>query len=217
VRDILPEGVINSIRDRYLAGVADAEAKFQFSRGSEDSLTGALGSAISMPAPIVFQDGPDDYSYQVYYRRVRGQGRDAPEKTYGADGIFQIEVLDQDGRPIRRKGLPFQAKVGRSSAKRLISQAQSMVDTVGQGLIVEYSPTGYKAIPAATVIEHRGRRRTLRPSEQSLGQVLGNEFLQCRAGVEGLYYNPDTEEFETDIVGPPVEHVITTRVQKVSE
>ena len=90
-----------------------------------------------------------------------------------------------------------------------------MVDTAGQGLIVEYTQAGYKAIPAAGVIEHRRRRGALRSAEQPLGQVLGNQFLECRAGVEGLYYNPDTEEFETDVAGP--EHVITTTVKKHTE
>jgi hypothetical protein len=73
---------------------------------------------------------------------------------------------------------------------------------------------GHKAIPAAAVVEHRGQRRALRSAEQPLGQVLGNEFLECTAGVQGLYYNPDTEEFETEIIGLPVEHVITTTVKK---
>jgi hypothetical protein len=92
-----------------------------------------------------------------------------------------------------------------------------MVDTAGQGLIVEYTQSGYKALPAADVIEHRGRRRALRSAEQSLGQILGNEFLECRAGVEGLYYNPETEEFETEIPARPPEHVITTTVKKRTE
>jgi hypothetical protein len=67
------------------------------------------------------------------------------------------------------------------------------------------------------LIEHRGRRRALRSAERSLGQVLGNEFLECRAGVEGLYYNPETEEFETETPAPPPEHVITTTVKKREE
>jgi hypothetical protein len=117
MRDILPEDVLQAIRDRYLAGVADAEAKFRFNRGSEDSLTGALGSELSMPGPMIFTTADREYEYQVYYQRVRGQGRGAPEKTYGADGIFQIEIRDRDGRIIRRKGLPFQAKVGRAGGK----------------------------------------------------------------------------------------------------
>jgi hypothetical protein len=217
MRDILPEGVLNAIRDRYLAGVADAEAKFRFSRGSEDSLTGALGSAISMAAPVVVGTGSDAYQYQVYYQRVRGQGPHAPERSYGADGIFQIDVRNREGKVTRRKGLPFQAKVGRSSPKRLLSQAQSMIHTAGQGLIVKYSSTGYKAISADVVVEHRGRMRSIRPAERSLGQVLGNEFLDCTAGVQGLYYNPDTEEFETEIVGPSIEHVITTTVKGHAE
>jgi hypothetical protein len=217
MRDILPEDVLKAIRDRYLAGVADAEAKFRFNRGSEDSLTGALGSELSMPSPMIFRTGPEEYEYQVYYQRVRGQGPRAPEKTYGADGIFQIEVRDSAGRTIRRKGLPFQAKVGRAGGKKLVSQARSMIDTAGQGLIVEYTQSGYKSISAMDVVERRGRKRALQSAEHPLGQVLGNEFLECRAGIQGLYYNADTEEFETETPVPPPEHVITTAVKKRTE
>lgn len=97
MRDILPETLIGMLRDRYLAGVADAEAKFRFGAGDEDSLTGALGQAISMAQPIQFSGNGESYVVQVFYYKLRGRGRGAPEKSYGADGIFQIEVIDGAG------------------------------------------------------------------------------------------------------------------------
>jgi len=42
----LPDIVREFIRDRYLAGVADAEAQYDDALGDEDSLTGACGVLI---------------------------------------------------------------------------------------------------------------------------------------------------------------------------
>jgi hypothetical protein len=45
-------------------------------------------------------------------------------------------------------------------------------------------------------------------------RLHGGIRLDCTAGVPGLYYDPDTEEFETVAVEPPpIEHVIGTTVR----
>jgi hypothetical protein len=134
---LLPDGLKALIRDRYLAGVSDALAKYAFHAADEDSLTGALGNAISMPHAVVFGDGHRQYSYQVSYRKIRGRGPGAPEKQLGADGIFQIEVTDERGR--QTKGLPFQSKKGwRSVDSNLLKQARRMLETAGDGIVIDY-------------------------------------------------------------------------------
>jgi hypothetical protein len=132
---LLPDGLKALIRDRYLAGVSDALAKYPFSAADEDSLTGALGNSISMPQAVVFGDGQRRYSYQVSYRKIRGRGPRAPEKQLGADGIFQIEVTDDHGR--QTKGLPFQSKKGWSSAdSNLLKQANEASPQTDEACIV---------------------------------------------------------------------------------
>lgn len=44
---LLPDPTLRHFRDRYLAGVVDAEVRFGSGEGEEDSLTGGLGQAIS--------------------------------------------------------------------------------------------------------------------------------------------------------------------------
>src|SRR5579871_5566236 len=100
---LLPAGLKALIRDRYLAGIADAQAKYPFNAADEDALTGALGSQISMAHHMSYSEGHQQYRYQVTYQKIRGRGRGAPENLLGADGIFQIEVRDHQGE--RRKGL----------------------------------------------------------------------------------------------------------------
>ena len=58
---MLPPGLKSIIRDRYLAGVSDAVAKFDMNAADEDALTGALGNNISMPSPRIFSDGERRY------------------------------------------------------------------------------------------------------------------------------------------------------------
>src|SRR5258705_6940040 len=57
---LLPDGLKALIRDRYLAGVPDAQSKYPFSAADEDALTGALGNSISMPDRMGGEDESSD-------------------------------------------------------------------------------------------------------------------------------------------------------------
>src|SRR5579859_6646669 len=84
----LPPIVLEFIRDRYLAGVANAEAQYQNVAGDEDSLTGALGVLISPAAIRHFWISPStQIDVQIDFRKLRGRGHHAPEKRFGPDGI----------------------------------------------------------------------------------------------------------------------------------
>jgi hypothetical protein len=199
--DFVPPLVKEIIRDRFVVGVADAEAGFEYSKADEDALTGALGHSISSRQPIQVRVGRQTYQVRTYYKKVRGRGPGAPERTTGSDGIFQIEVIGPNQVPVWTKGLPFQAKkqwVGTDS--RLVTQARDMLGKAGQGLVIDYSPDGYKACPAAAVLDHGGRAQALSEGRmfRPLGQILGNDFLDCTIGVEGLTYDPEEEVFLTE-------------------
>jgi len=201
--DILPEDLLTVIRDRYVAGVADAEAEFGASSEDEDTVTGALGQAISSKGPQVFYHGAQTYVWQVSYKKIRGRGAGAPEKRLGADGIFQIRVSDAAGNTIRTKGLPFQCKKGWQGADpKLGRQAGNMVTEAGDGIVIDYTPEGYTACSAAQAVQAEGNRRSV-DGMKPLGQMLGNDFLECRRGKVGLAYNPEQGAFG---------HVISTEV-----
>lgn len=220
MRDILPEPLYQRIRDRYLAGVADAEAKFQYGRADEDTLTGALGQAISTPGREIYQINGEIYRYEVSYQKVRGRGFGAPEKPTGADGLFQIEVTDGDGRPLRQKALPFQAKKEWRGADRdLLRQARDMIRTTGPGLVIDYSHAGYRAADAADVVELGAQAGLLRERGKlhDLGHTLADGFLECTIGVQDLFFDAEQERFVTDrLLLTPPEHVITTEIEKIS-
>jgi hypothetical protein len=195
----LPPIVRRFIQDRYLAGTANAEAQYRNAAGDEDSLTGALGALISTSGPVGFAvDSETNVFVEISYRKLRGRGHDAPEKRFGADGIFQIDVsADNVGRRFK-KGLPFQAKKnwkGRDS--RLAKQAEEMQRTLHAGIVIDYTPAGYDACGADAVVHSRGNRRVvdMAGSFQPLGQMLANSFLDCEIGTEGLYYDDKDERF----------------------
>jgi hypothetical protein len=209
----LPTLVRDFIEDRYLAGTANAEAQYQNAAGDEDTLTGALGALIATSQPVSFRFGLIEIVVQISYRKLRGRGKDAPEKRFGADGIFQLQVT-WPGRSTFQKGLPFQSKKnwkGRNS--ELTRQAKDMLNTVGGGIVIDYTPNGYKACEIAHVIETHGNRRAVDRAGhlEPLGQLLAHRFLDCQVGIQGLYYDDQNEKFLQPLADREID-VFDTRV-----
>lgn len=215
--DILPPELIQSLRDRYLAGVADAEYFFAQSRADEDAVTGALGQAIAM-RPLVFADGPSTFRVEVAYRKVRGRGPNAAERRYGLDGVFQMRVTDQTGEVVRQKALPFQSKMNWRGKNRDLADQVRKMEALRGGIVIDFSASGYTACPSKAVIAANGSRPqverfgVVRP----LGQVLGTDFLNCTIGTIGAFYETD-EDLGTasELLGEA--HFITTSVQQLRE
>lgn len=217
MRDLLPEELIQELRDRYLAGVADAEALFHSSSADEDSLTGALGHSIASRRPYTFSTSEGVFSVEISYTKLRGRGLNAPERLYGSDGIFQIEVRNQYGDSVRKKGLPFQAKTNwRNLNSKVASQAADMRASTGEGIVIDYSSHGYQACPTGIAINANGDSRVIESNHDfmPLGQVLANEFLDCRIGRVGLFFNTLEERYYEDETIIEPSHAITTRVTR---
>lgn len=211
--DILPKHIIDHLSDRYIAGVANAESSFADSSADEDSVTGALGQAISM-SPVYFSSPQGEFAVRIYYKKIRGRGPGAPEKALGADGIFQISVTDKTGKVIRQKGLPFQSKVNWTGTDgKLARQALEMERMTDGGLVIDYSTNGYKACPSKAVVLSQGNRKVLDEEQKMrpLGQILGHDFLDCSIGVKGLYFDPLTEQIIKKEEEIPA-HAITTEI-----
>jgi hypothetical protein len=93
-----------------------------------------------------------------------------------------------------------------------------MMREFGQGLVIDYSSTGYSACQASEAINAEGRARVLRDMGRlrDLGRVLADDFLGCHIGVSNLFYDPAMEEFmrfpspETTL-----RHAITTVVRRL--
>jgi hypothetical protein len=189
---LLPARFLLAIRDRIKAGVSDAEAKFRFNQDEEDALTGALAQAISTSEPLAFKSNEGNFKFSIESFKLRGRGEGAPEKRLGADGILQICVF-KNGKLDFEKGLPFQAKKrGGFGNAAVTKQARSLVDTSGTGIIVRFSPEGYTAVDARTLLDPKENSQiTVSPPVIRLATMLGDLFLDCEVGRMGLSFKRD--------------------------
>jgi hypothetical protein len=189
--DFVPHRLIERLADRIKAGVVDAEEKFWLNAADEDSLTGALGHSISTTHPVYLISGETEFAFEITSHKIGGRGPNAPEKTLGADAIFQIRVYHY-GTPVFSKGLPIQAKVrGGFENQAVVSQARAMESTAGTGIVVRYSENGYTATPAGHVTKRAAIGHAPAPRPKKLATVLGGDFLQCQVGRVGLHLNPE--------------------------
>ena len=104
----------------------------------------------------------------------------------------------------------FQAKKEwRGANKKLLKQAEDMVAYTPSAIVVDYRQTGFTGVAAVDVIEAGGNRRNIPQERQKrLAEILGDEFVRCRRGQVGVFWNPETQvlEFET---GRPVPRRVT--------
>lgn len=220
--DTLPREILDALRDRYVAGVADAEALFANFRADEDALTGALGQAISQRPFMSFVTENEKYVVKIETVKLRGRGKNAPEKLYGPDGVFQIEIVDELTKSKFIKTLPFQAKTNwKGVHSALAGQCQNINASLRGGIVVNFLSDGYEACSTKDAAASGGNHRKLKLGGkiQPLGQVLGNEFLECRLGHVGMFYDAYNEQFigARGEILPPAQAIttaITTYVRR---
>jgi hypothetical protein len=175
----------------------------------EDCLTGALGQALATPKGLSFSSGNKNALVKISHTKLRGRGKGAPEKIFGSDGVFQIEVLDNCGRPLFSKGLPFQSK--KNWTRKLSSlgdQAIQMEQHTPGGIVIDFSEIGYSACSAKIAASQGGSRRNI--SMSNLGDLLATDFLNCKIGTIGLFFDTQKEKYlnrKSDF------HIISTEVE----
>ena len=72
-----------------------------------------------------------------------------------------------------------------------------MIQTTESGIVINYTKDGYEAFDAKDVREAEGKRKELISNNKKyhLGEILGEQFLDCTIGKKGLYYDKKTEKF----------------------
>lgn len=195
MRDLLPNAVFDEIADQFRSATVDAVEDFEDNKADEDSLTGALASTLRRGVRGRARVGRAGYTWKTSLRKLRGRGRGAAEKIYGADAVLEIEVVDWAGEVVGRKLVPLQAKKNwRGTDRTLAKQCQRMDELPGNSLAVDYRGEGYTAVRSEAVVAAGGSRRAVPDHEvRSLGDALAGEFLECRVGSRDLYYDPDRE------------------------
>lgn len=217
---LLPPIVVDYLHDRYVAAVADAVAEFSSHKADEDAVTGGLGQEIRRRGAHIFFDDTDKvWIVHISYEKIRGRGPNAPEKKYGSDGLFQIEVVDAVSGEYFQKGLPFQSKMNwKGSNKKLYEQAVLMQNQVGSGIVIDFSATNYMACPASDVVATLGNRKAVNQlgAVKPLGQMLGNDFIECRVGTTGFFFDAEKESYSTSTDRPAPRHLLSTQIRAIS-
>jgi hypothetical protein len=198
--DYVPTGLIRRIQSHFRDKIEEAVQRYQFNEVDEDSLTGALGHALSTPQKIVSISGAATYSFGT------------PESRTGADGIFQLSVETQ-GSALFAKGLPFQAKkLSRFTLGEVKPQAADMYRTSGTGMVLRFSPKGYDAEDVRHMFPMDGEPIATPPGFNRLEAMLGDWFLQCKLGRIGLRF--DRNEADPHVRGKRGYWVFDTRILK---
>ncbi len=211
---LVPKGLIQRIKTHFTKRIEKAVQSYRFNDADEDSITGALGQALSTPHPIVVSTFKGAvYSFAIESYKILGKGPGTPEKRTGADGIIQITV-ESDGKPIFAKGLPFQAKkLIRYHEPEVAPQAADMFRTSGSGIVLRFSPDGYDARDVRHSLAEEIDEEIPTPTGFApLGTVMGDWFLKCEIGRRDLTFN--RKEPDPNVEGKRGFWVFDTRILK---
>lgn len=193
MQDVIPQGVFREVQAHLREGAAHAEGGWEAGSDEEDTLTGDFGASVRTPGWVESRDDGARWQWRITYKKLRGRGRDAPEKVIGADGIFQIEVRPFGTSVVIPKGILFQAKKYQGSSRSdLIPQVEDMERVApGASAVFEFGPNGYFGVSGREILVTRQLDPDRVPHpERRLGSYLADEFLPCEAGLRGMYYDP---------------------------
>jgi hypothetical protein len=188
MRELIPPRVFESLQQHLRRAGESSVSGWEGNKDEEDSLTGDLGHHISTRRSILVNVNGQVWRWRVSYKKFRGRGQGAYEKTSGADGIIQVEATVRDETHF--KGVLFQAKKGEQfRTTELTKQVEAIEKTApGGSAIILYRPTGYVAIKGTEFL-HSGEglvgpviKRML-----PLGSFF-DDFLECKNGLRGMYY-----------------------------
>jgi hypothetical protein len=210
IQRAVPRRVLDEIKALVRRESQDGEKGWRAASKSEDTITGHLGSALARDwsEPIVAEGY--SWRYRVDYRKFSGS---TEEPATGADGVFQIEIdrFDVGVTPLDesvvkpeiieiaerfKKGILFQSKkIDNSKREELVEQLENMEKlSPNEGAYFEYGPDAFRATAASAVVAVDGFTKRIEASAfPRLGDFLADEFLECKRGVEGMYYDFDRD------------------------
>ncbi len=147
----------------------------------EDSITGALSSK-TMDA---FRNTPlDDFEIGCSMHKLRGRGKNAEEKKYGADVILTTDVFNKHGELITSKVLPIQAK-----KKQFKNKDKEQLNTMGKvfntGSGMVYTKEGIK------LDNHENIYKTSEKTQKSYSDYLVEDYIGCKVGRSDIRYDKE--------------------------
>lgn len=184
ISELVPEKVLKAIKNHINSKCTLSEEGFSFLDQEEDAVTGMFLENLRESDWQVVKTwwGREIGRWKITHHKFRSRGKNAMEKQLGADGIFQIHITDSASKTIKRKGLLFQAKKGKTPIRdktqfiNMESQAKR-----GSALFL-YCDEGFYGQKSSDLLDNE-------PIEQRIDQFLNEEFLACNVGRDELYFD----------------------------
>jgi hypothetical protein len=196
MKNDMPPSVFASVQSHLRAGCLRGEKGWESGHEEEDTLTGDLCGSLRTDGWVDLTDeNGGRWKFQVTYKKFRGRGKGAEEKSFGTDGIVEVQIENVSLGTKFGKGLLFQSKkYGDKDKSRLRHQARTMEKVAAGGsAIFEYGPDKYTGIDSSQVLGDSINLSRTTPKAR-LGDYLADRFLPCESGKRGMFYNAQARE-----------------------
>lgn len=176
----IPQELKAQIQGQIIVNSKRGENGWRFSRKDEDSLLGDYLGNLRTDKKLFFLDNKE-YEWEILYHKMQGRGRNAYEKTIGADAIITFEIQNKINKRRTVKSLIFQAK--KEGNSRGLASQKALMDKIALGgnFIFTCGDNGYYA------------QTKIGGPTLNIGQFLAYQFVECKIGIEDLEYDEISE------------------------
>ncbi len=176
----IPKELRIKIQEQIVTNSLRGEKGWRFSRKDEDSLLGDYLGNLRTDKQKYFE-GKSEYDWEILYHKMQGRGKNAYEKSTGADAIITFEIENKVKKRRTVKSLIFQAKkegntTGLQNQKKLMDNI-----ALGGNFVFTCAETGYYA------------QTEIGGAKTSIGQFLAYQFIECNIGIEDFEYDEKNE------------------------
>lgn len=188
MHELIPPPVFESIKQHLRNSGNDAVSGWERNSDEEDSLTGDLGRLLCTGSPVQVDFNGRVWIWRVSYKKFRGRGANPFENQSGADGIIQVEINSRHETYF--KGLLFQAKKERRLRHGELRKQVAKIEEIAPGgsAIVVYRAEGYLGIKGTDYLQPDASLVTPLNSKMRPLASLFDDFLVCKSGLRGMYY-----------------------------
>lgn len=176
----IPIELRKEIQEQIVTNSQKGEKGWRFSRKDEDSLLGDyLGNLRTDRRK--FLEGKNEYDWEILYHKMQGRGKNAYEKSTGADAIITFEIENKRTKRRTVKSLIFQAKKEGNSTG--LQNQKKLMDDIANGgnFIFTCAESGYYA------------QTEIGGIKTNIGQFIAYQFIECKIGIEDFEYDEQKE------------------------
>lgn len=188
IKNKIPKHTFDAIKTHLTQNSKISERRWYSIKDEEDAGTGDFCGQLSSEWTKFNANDSRTGRWRINYRKF-GSRKNSLEPLTGADGIFQIAIFNSFGEPIYRKGILFQAKKEPIKNKReLFEQIDKMGNFTSKkgNAVFVFGENGYYGMTGSKYKKNPVNRNFAK--DDTIGNFLANEFMECNAGEENLYF-----------------------------